>query len=228
MAADISAELPTGQSQDNNPAADDAAGFVLPTTMISRFLDGILDRIGHIASWIWIVLVGVILFQVILRYVFNQGSIMLEEVQWHMYAVGFMIGLSYAIVHDRHVRIDLLYEKFPPGLKAWIDAVGILLLLMPFLVFVMWHAVPFVIDSYKSNEVSVAPDGLPYRFVIKSFIIIGFAMMILAAFSRLTRVCAYIIGWRATPEEIQAAMAGVTKVEMPEDPINHEKDGAFG
>lgn len=227
MAADISAELPTGQSQDNNPAANDAAGFVLPTTMISRFLDGILDRIGHITSWIWILLVGVIIFQVILRYVFNQGSILLEEVQWHMYAVGFMIAQSYAIVHDRHVRIDLAYEKFPNGLKAWVDTVGIIVLLMPFLIFVFWNAFPFVYSSYDANEVSVAPDGLPYRFAIKSFIIIGFGLMILAAFSRLTRAAAYIIGWRATPEEIAAQTPSDT-VATAADPIPHEHDGEFG
>ena len=206
----------------DSPAAENAAGFVLPTTMISRFLDAILDRIGHIASWIWFALVGVIIFQVILRYAFNQGSIMLEEVQWHMYAVGFMIGLSYAIVHDRHVRIDIVYERFPPLAKAWVDFIGIAVLLLPFLIFVFYSAFPFVESSYESNEVSIAPDGLPYRWAIKSFIIIGFGMMILAAFSRWTRAFGYIIGWRAAPPPPLAAPAN------PDDPIPHEHDGEFG
>ncbi|MBV6633489.1 MAG: TRAP transporter small permease subunit [Alphaproteobacteria bacterium] len=195
--------------------------------MVSRFLDGLIDRIGHLASWIWIILVGVIIFQVILRYVFNQGSIMLEEIQWHMYAVGFMIGLSYAIVHDRHVRIDIVYEKFPPLAKAWVDAIGILVLLLPFLIFVFWNAFAFVESSYESNEVSIAPDGLPYRWAIKSFIIIGFGLMILAALSRWTRAAAYIIGWRATPGTPATPHANDPPAN-PKDPIPHEHDGEFG
>lgn len=227
MASDISPDQSTGQSQPDSPAAPIAAGFVLPTTIISRIIDGVLDRIGHAASWIWAILVGIIIFQVILRYAFNQGSILLEEVQWHMYSVGFMIGLSYAIVHDRHVRIDIVYEKFPPLAKAWVDAIGILVLLLPFLIFVFWNAFPFVQSSYEANEVSIAPDGLPYRWAIKSFIIIGFGMMILAAFSRWTRAAAYIIGWRAKPSEIEKAMAKPPPAN-PDDPIPHEHDGERG
>ncbi|MEM6901770.1 MAG: TRAP transporter small permease subunit [Pseudomonadota bacterium] len=227
MASDISPDQSTGQSQQSSPAAADVAGFVLPTTMISRFFDGLIDRIGHIASWIWVTLVGVIIFQVILRYAFNQGSIMLEEVQWHMYSVGFMIGLSYAIVHDRHVRIDIVYEKFPPLAKAWVDAVGILVLLLPFLIFVFWNAFDFVQSSYEANEVSIAPDGLPYRWAIKSFIIIGFGLMILAAFSRWTRAAAYIIGWRPRASELAKLAAGSPPTN-PDDPIPHEHDGERG
>ena len=205
----------------DSPAVENTAGFVLPTTKISRFLDGILDRIGHVTSWIWFVLVLVIIFQVILRYAFNQGSIMLEEVQWHMYAVGFMIALSYGIVHDRHVRIDIVYERFPPLAKAWVDFVGITLLLLPFLIFVFYSAFPFVESSYEANEVSIAPDGVPYRWAIKSFIIIGFGLMILAAFSRWTRALGYIIGWRAEPPGPKPAPAN------PSDPIPHDHDGEF-
>lgn len=183
-----------------NPAEPDSAGFILPTTMISRFLDRVIDRIGVFFSWIWLLLVGVILVQVILRYGFNQGSIKLEEVQWHLYAIGIMVSLSYGITHDRHVRIDLLYEKFPDTVKAWIELIGICLFLLPFLGFVLWESIPYVYASYSSNEVSVAPDGLPHRFLIKSFIPIGFGLMIMASVSRLSRVIGYLIGWHTPPE----------------------------
>jgi len=206
----------------DNPAEKNSVGFILPTTMISRFIDGILDFIGHVASWIWISLVGVILFQVILRYGFNQGSIMLEEIQWHMYSIGFMIALSYGIVHDRHVRIDIVYDRFPPLVKAWVDVIGIPFLLLPFLFFVFYSAFPFVTSSYESGEVSIAPDGLPYRFAIKAFIIVGFALMILAAFSRLTRVLAYVIGWRVPPTEPDAG-----QTEKTNDPMPHDHEGEF-
>jgi TRAP-type mannitol/chloroaromatic compound transport system permease small subunit len=206
-----------------SPAEDSSAGLVLPTTMISRVLDCFIDWVGRLASWIWILLVGVIIVQVVLRYAFNQGSIMLEEVQWHMYAIGFMIGLSYGILHDRHVRIDILYEKYPPLAKAWIELIGIALLLLPFLCFVFWSAYPFIVSSYEAGEVSVAPDGLPYRFAIKSFIMVGFGLMIVAAFSRLTRAFGYVIGWRNTTGAASEEPAANTG-----DPIPHTHDGEFG
>ena len=99
----------------------------LPTTTFSRWIDPFLQRLGNGLSWIWVGLIFVIVLNVILRYVFSEGRIELEEIQWHLYSTGFMFGLSYAFQADAHIRVDVLHERFSPELKAWIDLYGIVL-----------------------------------------------------------------------------------------------------
>ena len=91
------------------------------------FVDKLSIKIGGIVSYIWVVLLGVIVTNVILRYGFSEGRIELEELQWHLYSVGFLFGLSFALTTDSHIRVDILHEKFSPELRAWIELYGILL-----------------------------------------------------------------------------------------------------
>jgi TRAP-type mannitol/chloroaromatic compound transport system permease small subunit len=156
-------------------------------------LDAFINRTGQLISWLAAVLVVVIIVQVILRYVFGRGLVVLEEVQWHLYAIGIMIGFSYAIVHDSHIRLDLLHERFPRRRKEKIEIFGILLLLMPMIIVILIHSWPFLYDSLRINERSDAPMGLCCRWFIKAFLPLGFIMMALAAFSRLVRAIAYLI-----------------------------------
>jgi TRAP-type mannitol/chloroaromatic compound transport system permease small subunit len=172
--------------------------FRLPSTGPSDLLEGIVLRVNYVAAYLWVLLVLVIVFAVTLRYVFGRGSIMLEEIQWHIYGVGFILALSYALVVDRHVRIDVLAERLPVRARAWIELVGLLLFLIPFCLAVIVEAMPFVLRSWQLNEVSAAPGGLPYRWVAKSFIIWGFSLLLLAAIARLLRVTALLFG-RPTP-----------------------------
>ena len=172
--------------------------FRLPRTAPSDRLEAIVLRINYVAAYLWALLVLVIVFAVTLRYVFGRGSIMLEEIQWHIYGVGFILALSYALVVDRHVRIDVLAERLPVRARAWIELVGLLLFLIPFCLAVIVEAMPFVLRSWQLNEVSAAPGGLPYRWVAKCFIIWGFSLLLLAAIARLLRVTALLFG-RPTP-----------------------------
>jgi len=172
--------------------------FRLPRTAPSDLLEAIVLRINYAAAYLWVLLVLVIVFAVTLRYVFGRGSIMLEEIQWHIYGVGFILALSYALVVDRHVRIDVLAERLPLVARAWIEFVGLLLFLIPFCLAVIVEAVPFVLRSWQLNEVSAAPGGLPYRWIAKSFILWGFTLLLLAAIARLLRVTALLFG-RPTP-----------------------------
>ena len=100
----------------------------LPATRFSRLVDPWLERIGQWASWLWMLLLAVIVVNVVLRYVFGEGRIEFEEVQWHLYATGFLLGLGYALKADAHIRVDVLHERFPPTLAAWVELYGILLL----------------------------------------------------------------------------------------------------
>lgn len=164
----------------------------LPGTRFSNAVDPFITRIGNAVSWIWIVLLGVIVINVFMRYALGEGRIEFEEIQWHLYSIGFMIGLGYAVVHDAHIRVDIVHERLSPLARAWIDLYGILLLVLPFVVLMLIYAVPFIADSFVTSETSPSPGGLPYRWLIKSMLFIGFALLGLAAVSRLTRLWAYL------------------------------------
>lgn len=179
----------TSQSATAELPTAGPSGLQLPTTAISRKLDRIIEFFGEISGWLWTVLMLVIVIQVVLRYAFNIGSIALEEAQWHLYAVGFLLGLAATEVRERHVRIDVLAERFSQRARLLIELVGISFLLA-FVMFIVWFAVPFVADSFRVNEVSASPGGLPYRWGLKSFIITAFVLLGLAAISRLSRVIA--------------------------------------
>ncbi len=166
----------------------------LPTTTGSRRLDGLLRALGDGVSWLWLVLIGVIVANVVLRYVFASGRVEFEELQWHLYAVGFLCGLSYCVEADTHVRVDVLRERLSPRKRAWIELYGILLLLLPFSALALVFGLPFAWESWQSGEISASPGGLPYRWLIKSALPLAFALLALAACSRLLRVGALLFG----------------------------------
>jgi len=167
---------------------------MLPETAFSRVFDGWLDRIGRWLSWIWLVLLAVIVLNVVLRYAFAEGRVELEELQWHLYSVGFLLGLSYALKDDAHIRVDVIHERLSPRAQAWIELYGLLLLLLPFVALVIVYGVPFVLSSWNLKEVSQAPGGLGARWAIKAVLPLAFALLALAAASRLTRVWACLFG----------------------------------
>lgn len=166
----------------------------LPQSGFSRALDGFVKGVGDLVSWLWVLLVGVIVVNVTMRYVFGQGYISLEEAQWHLYAVGWLVGLSYCVQSDSHIRIDILHERFSPKTKAWIDFVGILLFLIPYTFIVLRYSPSFIEYSFTTNEVSDAPGGLPYRWVIKGTMWIAYFVLLVAAVSRLSRAATMIFG----------------------------------
>jgi TRAP-type mannitol/chloroaromatic compound transport system permease small subunit len=166
------------------------SGIPLPHTRISRFLDAIINGVGEASSWIWTALMLLIVYQVVQRYAFGLGSIKMEEMQWHLYGIGFMLAIPFAEIRERHVRIDVLAEHWPLRRRLWVEAFGLTFFLLPFSLFVLWHSVPYATQSYTIHEISSAPDGLPYRFVIKAFLAATFLLLAMAAISRLSRVIA--------------------------------------
>ncbi len=166
------------------------SGLALPTTALSRGIDRLLTLVGEIASVLWTVLVAVIVVQVIARYAFGRGSIVMEELQWHLYAIGFMLGLGFTDMRERNVRIDVVAERLRQRTRLYIELFGLVVLFLSFCLMVIWFAVPFFMSSFQLNETSAAPGGLPYRWVLKSFIITGFGLLALSGLGRLTRVWA--------------------------------------
>lgn len=167
----------------------------LPHTALSARFDAAIRRAGGWVSWIWIALVAVITVNVVMRYVFGQGRIEFEELQWHLYAIGFLIGIAYCFEADDHVRIDVFHEHFSLRAQAWIDLAGIVVFLLPFVALILIYTVPFVGYSFSIHEISEAPGGLPYRWAIKAVLLIGMALLLVAGLSRLTRLTALLFGW---------------------------------
>ena len=81
-------------------------GLELPDTPFSRVVDGLISAVGRAASWLWVVLLAVIVINVTLRYVFGEGRVELEELQWHINAIAFLVAVAYAYRVDAHIRID--------------------------------------------------------------------------------------------------------------------------
>ncbi len=161
---------------------------------ISNKIDKRLLGLGHFLSWANGLLVLVIVLQVILRYGFGHGLVVLEELQWHLYGLAFMFGLSYAVVTDAHVRVDLLQGLFSEKTRCWIEVCGAVFVLLPFIVAVIIHGYDFFWDSWIHNERSSAPLGLPFRWAIKAVIPISFILFGLASISRTLRSLAIILG----------------------------------
>ena len=155
---------------------------------ICRKTDAFINRIGRSFSWLNVVLIGTIVIQVILRYVFGKGMVMLEELQWYLYGIMIMIALSYGIVTDSHVRLSVFSQNFSQRRKDIIDAIGITVLLLPLILIILSHSVDFLADSWRVNERSDAPMGLCCRWLLKSFIPIGMILLMLSALSRLIRI----------------------------------------
>ena len=168
----------------------------LPDTSISRKIDPLLARVGESISWLWLVLLLVIVGNVTLRYVFGEGRIELEELQWHLYSLGFLLGLSYAFQADAHIRVDVVSEHLPDRWRAWLELYGLLLALLPFILLVLWYSAPFVAASWTAGEVSGSPGGLPLRWLIKAVLPLGFFLLLLAVLSRLSRLWTYLFGGR--------------------------------
>jgi TRAP-type mannitol/chloroaromatic compound transport system permease small subunit len=163
-------------------------------------IEAVLDRITEAFSWAWLALISVIVVAVVLRYAFGIGLIELEELQWHLYAFGFLMGLVACTTRDRHVRVDVLRERMSPRTRNWVDLYGILLLQLPFIALVLWSALPFVADSFTVGERSASAGGLPFRWILKSVLPLSFAFLLLATLAQLVHVWGRLFDDRVSGE----------------------------
>ena len=166
----------------------------LPHTVLSAATRRFFEAVAGVLSWVWIGLIVVIVVNVTMRYLFGEGRIEFEEIQWHLYAVGFLVGLATAMDRDDHIRVDLFREKMAIRTRAWIELYGLLLLFFPFVVLLIVYSIPFVGYSFTSAEISDAPGGLPLRWVIKSALPCSMLLLMIAGASRLSRVTACLFG----------------------------------
>lgn len=168
-------------------------------------IERIIDRTANALSWVWLALIGVIGIAVVLRFLFGIGRIELEELQWHLYAIGFLAGIFGCTVHDRHVRVDVLRERFAPRTRDWIDLYGILLFQLPFIVLMIWSALPMVAESFATGERSASAGGLPFRWILKAVLPISFTLLGMATLAQLLRVGRRLFGEPAQPASAMQA-----------------------
>lgn len=155
---------------------------------------GLLDRVVSATSWLWLVLVGVIVGGVLLRLLFGISRIELEELQWHLHAVGFLVGIVGCAVLDRHVRVDVFREGMDARRRDWVDLYGLLLCQLPFLLLVLWSSIPIVVESFATGERSTSAGGLGGRWLFKSALPIAVALLLAATWTTTRRVAARLFG----------------------------------
>jgi TRAP-type mannitol/chloroaromatic compound transport system permease small subunit len=134
-------------------------------------------------------MVLLICYDVTMRYSFHQGSVALQELEWHLFALIFLLGSAYTLKHNNHVRVDILYQSqyLSNKHRALINIFGILLFLIPFCVLILITTWPFVENAYYYLEGSPDPGGLPYRYLLKGSILVAFTLLILQGLAELLR-----------------------------------------
>lgn len=154
--------------------------------MLERIAGGIdraIDALGRAVSWLTLAVVLLTFGVVVLRYAFDQGSLALQDLVLWLHGAVFLVGASYALRHDAHVRVDILYQRFGPKAKAWTNLIGVLIFLIPgclMIVMTSWH---FVSRAFVIGEGSPDPGGIPYRFLVKGLMPVGFGLLLLQGIS---------------------------------------------
>ncbi len=170
-------------------------GLDFPRTFISDIIEKVLEMFSYVLNTIWIILVLLIVVNVTMRYALGVNYIWVEEVQWHLYSVGFMFGIGYALMHDSHVRVDVLAATLRPKTRAWIEIFGLAVIILPMCWIIISYAIPFTEASFNRGERSSAPGGLANRWMIKGVIVLAFGYIALAAFARLLRVTSFLFNF---------------------------------
>ena len=148
---------------------------------ISTHLDNFCEYSGKAVSWLVALMVLLVCYDVTMRYFFKGGSITLQELEWHIFSAIFLLGIAYTFKHDDHVRLDLFYQSrfMNDTRRAWVNIIGGIVFLVPFCLLIIVSSWPFVHHAFIHAEGSPDPGGLPYRWILKSAIPLGFIMLLL-------------------------------------------------
>jgi TRAP-type mannitol/chloroaromatic compound transport system permease small subunit len=141
-----------------------------------------LDKIlGNITAVLMLLMMLNVFIDVILRYFFHTGSIASQEMEWHLFSVMFLLGISYALSDESHVRVDFLYDSMGKRKKAFVNIFGTIFMLIPFALLIVYGSYEFVYDAYDFNEISEDPGGLTHRWIIKFMIPLSFVVLIISS-----------------------------------------------
>jgi len=167
----------------------------LALRQLARKIDAFQERFGRAISWIMLLMVLVVFYDVIMRYAFRTSSVWLQELEWHLFGVVYLLAAGYTMLWDEHVRVDIVYSRWPSRKKAWADFILYFVFFYPSAIMIMLVSWPFVRDSYRVFEGSADPGGIPLRFLLKSVIILGFGLLTLQAISQSIKNFFWAMGW---------------------------------
>ncbi|TEW56734.1 TRAP transporter small permease subunit [Psychromonas sp. RZ22] len=148
---------------------------------LQNVFDRFSDFIGKMAATLMILLLVNVFYDVVARYFFKSSSIGLQELEWHLFASMFLLGIAYTLKEEGHVRVDILYEKLSGKKQAWINTLGCLFFILPFCALIIWYGYDFTLESYQLDETSGDPGGLSHRWLIKAMIPLSALMIIFSA-----------------------------------------------
>ena len=167
---------------------------------LSRLIDAANDRVGRLVYWLILVAVLVSAGNAVVRYALNRSSNAWLEVQWYLFSAVFLFCAGYALLHNQHVRIDVVSGHLSRRAQAWIDVAGTLLFLLPMATVIMWLSWPVFVDAWQSNEISTNAGGLtvwPARLMVP----VGFFLLVAQGISELIKRLAFLRGLIPDPAE---------------------------
>ena len=169
---------------------------------LSDVIDQLNEWVGRFTAWLILGMVLLIAHNVAQRYLFNKSWVGLQELEWHLFAITFLLGAAYTLKHDNHVRVDILYQSrfMTPVRRAWVNLFGSLLFLMPFCILILYSAWPFISNAYLQGEGSPDPGGLPQRWILKSMLLWGFSLLLLQGLAQAIQAALFLHGDIDTPE----------------------------
>lgn len=172
-------------------------------------LDGVTEWTGRAVSWLTPVMVLTTCAVVILRYFLGVSSIALQESVIYMHAAVFMLGSAYALKHHNQVRVDIFYRRFRPQSRAWVDALGALVFLLPLAVFTGWISRDFVLSAWQIRETSTDSGGLRIVYWLKTLIPLLALTLLIQALAEVLRQLLILMGY--SPESVSS--------DSDEDPL---------
>ncbi len=149
--------------------------------LVETFISKTVDITGKVISLLLLLMVFNVAYDVLMRYVFHNSSVGMQEMEWHLFAVIFLFGIGIALKDEGHVRVDFLFDQFSIRKKAVLNIIGTLFFLIPFALLILTGSFEFVKDAYIVQEISEDPGGLPFRWIIKGMIPLSFLFLIFCA-----------------------------------------------
>lgn len=167
----------------------------------SGAIDRFSEIVGKGVSWVTLLLVVVVFVDVVMRYAFKISFVFTQELEWHLFAFIFLIGAGYTLLHDGHVRVDIIYQRLGIRGRAWINLLGVIFFLIPGCWLVIATSWKFVGNSFSMLEGSPDPGGIPYRFIIKGTMTVGYIFLLLQGVSMGIHALLQILGVETGDEE---------------------------
>ena len=171
---------------------------------ICLWIDTMNEWLGRGVAWVTAGLVLVVFVDVVMRYLFNTSFVFTQELEWHVFGFIFLIGSGYTLLHDGHVRVDVIYQRLGVKGKAWTNLMGVIFFALPGCFMVVVTSWKFTYNAWAVMECSPDPGGIPFRFIVKGFITVGFAILFVQALSMGIHSFLQVLG-KEIPEEENAS-----------------------